>query len=128
MAVLADKMLVIAAAAEQLPESVDALFASAQIFAMEAEYDISGVQAEEIGYALFGEYGEFIYLWDEEIDGFDYCVYEFYDVDGDIIGALAVRPDTGDALVSFGAEAIEPVYEPVYYTEADGYYVAPSVG
>ena len=98
---------------EDYAAGIEDLFASAEIFVSDAASDSSAALAEQLGYDCFGEYSEFVYVWDEVIDGADYCVYEFVDDVGTPIGVIAVQPETGEALVSYGTDALAPEYQPV---------------
>lgn len=107
---------------------IEDLFASTEIYATGEQMDMASIQAEEIGYSLFGEYAEFVYVWDETIAGEDYCVYEFTDENEISIGRIAVQPETGAAYVSFGEDAQSAGFEPVLWDNSLGYTLADSVG
>lgn len=107
---------------------IEDMFASAEIYATGEQLDMSSVQAEEIGYSLFGDYAEFAYVWDETFDDGDYCVYEFFDEDELTIGLIAVQPETGAAYVSFGDDTAAPDFEPVTWDSTLGYTTPESVG
>lgn len=107
---------------------IDALFAGVEIYSERADVDAAALTAEEIAYALFGDYMAFDYVMDQEIYGEGwYSVYEFYDDTDAVIGTIAVDVQTGSAYAAFGMDALSAEYEAVI-TGPDGYSVAESVG
>lgn len=114
--------------AEDYADQVEALFDSVTLYTDSAEADGPYMAAEEIAFALLGDYMDYWYAWNETIEEQDYWVYEFADIDGECIGAVAVQEETGEAYISIGTDAMEAVYEPVLWDDVQGYYLPDSVG
>lgn len=115
-------------AAEAYAAQIDELFDSMTLYASGVDSEGPYMVAEEIAFALLGDYVDYWYAWDETIEEEEYWVYEFVDVNDEFIGAVAVQEETGAAYISFGTDALTAEFEPVLWDEAQGYHVADSVG
>lgn len=113
---------------EEYASQVDDLLASVTLYVSGVDAEGPYMLAEEIAFALLGDYMDYWYAWNETIEEEDYWVYEFVDMSGDYMGAVAVQEETGAAYISIGTDAMEARYEPVLWDDVQGYYLPDSVG
>lgn len=123
--------LSVSAAAEEFDsyaQQIDEMLASVTLYVSGVDSEGPYMVAEEIAFALLGDYVDYWYAWDETIEEEEYWVYEFVDANDEFIGAVAVQEETGAAHISFGTDALTAEFEPVLWDETQGYHVADSVG